>query len=267
MASYFTWKDDRGYFKTSTSHIRKILTKKPSCHHVAITKWISRFGWVENMEHLQTETWNKQISQVENAFLWQLVYHVPMTLKYRFRKLPTSDRRTQCTRCVLDIPESTDHYIFSCPTSEDVWQWAHALLGTLTPPSTYFSLTPLHVFLVDLLPSTIPVSTWQILWAIVYYGIWKGQKNHYIPIPPIPCSSSSVISLIWAWFRHYINKEWRELLSTCDTRQRTLEWAAQRMKKQFGDNNIVFSIQNRQISLPQSGPRLQWVQFDDLEFL
>lgn len=159
--------------------------------------------------------WLNFCSVNENTFLWQLIYRVIATQRWRFRTRSHLDASTWCTRCTLGLREDIVHCIWSCPLSTTCWQWGETLLTTsFDNGSLCAGLLPGHVFLAQPLPEQwqVPERFWKILRATICWQIWKDRNGHYL-----------VIKKSWQQLGVYLRKEWRFLVRKVQLGKITVE--------------------------------------------
>lgn len=130
-------------FETSTSHTRHLQTTLRPLHHVALQKWTARHQWTPNLVVLWSATWHLQWAQAENGFLWQMIYRVPSMLKYKYYLSLASNSLMWCTRCDNNICK------LDCAGSTTIWAWTTNFLHHVAPQVLPFTLSVLHIFLVE----------------------------------------------------------------------------------------------------------------------
>lgn len=64
----FKWPDDRGFFDTSSSHQRKLLSKETNDCHVNILKWKNKIIGVPNEQTIWSTIWKKYREEKINLF-------------------------------------------------------------------------------------------------------------------------------------------------------------------------------------------------------
>jgi hypothetical protein len=99
IATQYEWRDRRGFFDTTTQHLRKLQAPERRVMHKSLQRWNRYFAWEPDPKRLWQQTWMPWRSARENTFLWQMLYWVPATQQWRFPKLPRTDDQTHCTRC------------------------------------------------------------------------------------------------------------------------------------------------------------------------
>lgn len=79
----FGWKDETPLLHTSTGQLRKMQSARRFVRHKALGKWETQLNALIP-ENVWMTTWLPGRSSCENAFLWQLVYRVIATQRWRF---------------------------------------------------------------------------------------------------------------------------------------------------------------------------------------
>lgn len=146
------WQDGIPLLHTSTAQLRNIQAQQRLFPHLALEKWRNQLG-SQVPTSIWGQTWLNFRSANENTFLWQLIYRVIATQRWRFPTKSPLDPSTWCTRCNLGIREDIMHCIWSCPHSRGCWHWGETLLTASSQNGTLCSgLLPGHVFLAQPLP-------------------------------------------------------------------------------------------------------------------
>lgn len=144
------WSDGVLLLDTSTSQLRALQAQNRFKPHGALSKWETELGCNIPID-IWSGMWLNFRGASENTFLWQLVYRVIATQKWRFPALPAVDPQVHCTRCDLGVREDVVHCVWGCSLSQPCWQWG---LGLLTACSGRRSrqgglrgnLEPAHIF-------------------------------------------------------------------------------------------------------------------------
>lgn len=126
-------------------------------------------------------TWIEFRSAAENTFLWQLIYRIPATQRWRFPDRPSTDPETWCSRCNLQVTEDIFHCIRDCHKSRQCWDWCAALLSWVSPGTqAAIQLQPEHVLIAAALPQAweTPDRLWQTIRAIICWIILKDRNGH-----------------------------------------------------------------------------------------
>lgn len=112
----YLWPDDRTLPQKSTAQLRMVQAAHRCSTHSAITKWELQLNCSIPAD-IWTSTWLLYRSAIENAFLWQLIYRVIATQRWRFPSRPTTDETTWCTRCSGGHHENVLHRLWDCEIS------------------------------------------------------------------------------------------------------------------------------------------------------
>lgn len=123
----YGWQDGTKLIDSSTAQLRHMQVKQQASPHSALTKWETRLNYPIPPDIWQL-TWLSFRSMVENTCLWQILYQVLATQKWRLPDRPAWDRETWCSRCTSGLVEDTFHCIWGCPTSRNFWAWSYWIL-------------------------------------------------------------------------------------------------------------------------------------------
>lgn len=110
--------------------------------------------------------------------MWQILYQIPTTNKWRFQGIPDLEANKICKRCELDI-EDTKHCLWDCPKAREIWAWVSFLTPlTSLDPNRTISLSPQQVLLGDALNClpAIPQHWWVALRVMTLWHIWCDQN-------------------------------------------------------------------------------------------
>lgn len=249
------WLDGTLLLHTSTAQLRHTQAQHKIFPHTALLKWQTQLA-IPIPTRLWNLTWLNFRSASENTFLWQLIYRVIATQRWRFPTRSNQDISTWCTRCSLGLREDITHCIWACPLSTECWQWGETLLTASSRNGSNCSgLLPSNVFLADPLPEQwqVPERFWQILRAVVCRQIWKDRNSHYLADKP--ASSQRVIRKSWHRLRVYLHKEWRYLARKVQMGKMSLEEAENTMHKYFGSNPSIWNLHALTLQVPPVPPR------------
>lgn len=193
----YKWKDGTILLNSSTSQLRSLQSQRATEPHSALRRWVVQLGRPipEDIWHF---TWLSFRSAAENTFLWQILYQIPATQKWRFPGRDRDDPVTWCSRCSLQVPEDTLHCIYGCPPARRCWDWGAYILQIAAHPSNvHFVLQPAHIMLADPLPMAwdLPMQLWHTLRAILCWLIWKDRNGHVSDRER--SDSQGVIALAW----------------------------------------------------------------------
>lgn len=182
----YHWSDLTPLLATSTSQLPSLQARQLYKPHLALRKWEGQLAC-----HIPPEVWHKISVKFwganENIFLWQLVYRVIATQRWRLPSLPATDASTWCTRCDGQLREDITHCIWSCPSSFRCWEWGMDLLLAISANhhrtgGLQITLSPAHVFLGQPLPVEwqIPRRFWQVLRVVLCWQVWKSRNEHFM---------------------------------------------------------------------------------------
>lgn len=158
MCSQYNWQDGAQLINSSTAQLRLMQARQHLGPHSALEKWSFQIHRQVD-EDVWRDTWVPYRSAAENTFLWQLLYRIPATNRWRFPDRPTADPATWCVRCSSNSTEDVLHYIWECPNSppnsQRCWQWCNRLLNWVScnvPGNIH--LQPAQVLIAEALPCT-----------------------------------------------------------------------------------------------------------------
>lgn len=203
------------------------------------------------------ETWINCRLAAENTFLWQLIYRIPATNRWRHPDRNATDPDTWCPRCQLNTPEDVFHCIWDCRKSQECWQWCSTILRwTSTSRQQDIRLLPAQVFIADNLPVAweTPARLWHTLRAVMCWGIWK-ERNHQVFRGDIFCTRRVMIGLAWHRIGMYISAAWSSLLTQVQLHRLTLAEARDRMDCFFGAERKLWILQDIKIQIAPVPPR------------
>lgn len=145
----YNWADSTPLLNTSTAQLRSLQPCHGMSAHMALTKW--ELALEQPIpKNIWSSIWISYRGASENTFLWQLLYRVIATQKWRFPTTPATYPCTWCTRCTAGLKEYLTHCIWSCSISIQCWQWGEFLLQAISPHSRPLSSCALLTF--SLLP-------------------------------------------------------------------------------------------------------------------
>lgn len=219
---------------SSTSQLRTMLVRHNLAPHTALAKWTNQLGQT-TPEEIWLSTWVNYRSAAENTFLWQLIYRIPATQRWRHPDRPATDSATWCTRCTLNVTEDLLHCVWSCPASQRVWQWWEKLLAWVSfgPPGA-IRLQPEHVLIAVALPDSweTPCWLWITVGAILCWIVWKDRNSHVFGGDHT--NVQRMIALSWHRLSLYVKVAWIELLGKVRLCVGTLTEARDLMAAHFG---------------------------------
>lgn len=178
----YQWTDGTALLNTSTRQLHRLLARQRSTPHSALQKWTTSLA-CEIPPTIWGSIWVSSRGASENVFLWQLLYRIIATQKWRFPRSSATDPHTWCTRCTLGIREDIIHCIWNCPISALCWRWCEYLLSLASTNRTaHIALLPANIFVAWPLPLEwqIPPGLWLILRPILCWQIWKDRNGHYL---------------------------------------------------------------------------------------
>lgn len=249
------WHDGTPLLHTSTAQLRHTQALHRHFPHLALQKWQIQLD-TPTPSRLWAQTWLNFRSANENTFLWQLVYRVIATQRWRFPTRSNQDISTWCTRCELGLREDIMHCIWSCPLSYSCWQWGESMLSAASQNGSVCSrLLPSNVFLAEPLPDLwqVPERFWQILRAVLCWQIWKDRNGHYLADKP--ANAHRVIRKSWQRLSVYLHKEWRYIARKVHSGRITIEEAENTMSKHFGSNPSIWNLHALTLEVPPVPPR------------
>lgn len=91
---------------SSTAQLRRLHVRQAASRHNALNRWEARLG-CPIPDDVWELTWLNFRSATENTFLWQILYQILATQKWRFPRNLATDQETWCSRCSLGIVEDT----------------------------------------------------------------------------------------------------------------------------------------------------------------
>jgi hypothetical protein len=120
-ATLVEWKDGTPLFEVSTEKLRN-FRRTPQGFHKSIQKWSRQVEWAPN-KRMWKQVWIAGRAAKESCFLWQVLYQIPATNKWRFPTAPAYDTRTHCKRCQRGFREDLMHCLWICPRLKRIWRW------------------------------------------------------------------------------------------------------------------------------------------------
>jgi hypothetical protein len=203
-------------------------------------------------------TWLPYRAAKENCFLWQILYRVPATQKWRFLELSRIDRATHCTRCNRGHQEDIIHCIWNCSQSLIVWDWIRRILEIASPVSgANLELTALHVLTAEDLPPDlhIPFKLWAVLRAVACWEIWKARCSHFMN--SISTTPAHIIRTIWYRLLLYLKLFWRNKCTRIRTGRLELDKAKSDMHREFGRSIDIWYLTELHLTVPSVPPSSQ----------
>lgn len=255
MIRQYVWQDGIPLIHSSTSQLRTMVSRHQSGPHIALNKWTTQLGSPIPSD-VWNLTWRAYRSAAENTFLWQILYRVPATQRWRLPARPLTDPETWCTRCSLNVTEDLFHFIWDCPVSRQCWTWCTTLLSWVSMGSrTATQLQSAHVLIATALPLQweTPDRLWQTVRAILCWIIWKDRNSHVFGGEQ--SNVQRMIALSWHRLAVYVRVAWKELLRRVRLREITLTEARSLMTDQFGDMVKIWSLHEIQVRVAPVPPR------------
>lgn len=149
ISTQHVWQDGTMLINSSTSQLRLLQVRNQAALHGALAKWAIQLNRPV-LADVWTDTWISYRSMAENTFLWQLIYRIPATNKWRFPDRAASDPDTWCVRCQQRCPEDLLHCMWACPNANRCWSWCAELLSWLSvTPRGGLQLSPAHILIAD----------------------------------------------------------------------------------------------------------------------
>lgn len=253
----YQWQDGNTLIHSSTGQLRRMVTRHQMSPHAALHKWHNQLGTPVPSDVWQL-TWIDFRSAAENTFLWQLLYRIPATQRWRLLGRPATDPETWCSRCNLQVTEDLFHCIWDCPTSRQCWEWCSSILSWVSPGTQApIRIQPAHVLIAAALPQAwdTPDRLWKTFRAIVCWIIWKDRNCHIFGGEQ--SNVPRMIALSWHRLSMYVNVAWKTLLKRVRLREVTLPEACSLMADQFGEMGKIWTlheIQVRVVPVPPHPP-------------
>lgn len=192
----------------------------------------------------------------ENNFLWQMIYRMPATNKWRFPARPSSDPDTWCVRCQQQCPKDLLHCMWACPNANRCWMWCAELLAWLSvTPQGGLQLNPAHILIAEALPHEwdTPVRLWHTIRAIMSWIIWKDRNQHVFGGER--SNVTRMIRLTWHRLSMYMRIAWKDLLSKVRLDRLTLTEAQDLMAIHFGAMGKLWTLSEVRLQIPPVPPR------------
>lgn len=255
LLTQYKWKDGTGLLHSSTAQLRLLQVADHSRPHSAFSKWENQLACTIPTE-IWNFTWIPYCSAAENTFLWQLLYRIPATNRWRFPDRPSTDPNTWCPRCPLNVLEDNLHCIWACGTSRRCWEWCSQLISWVASGHHRGGqLTPAHVLVGEPLPVSwdAPHRLWHTIRAIMCWTIWKNRNLHVFTGEI--SNTDRMIGQAWARLRVYVMVAWKELLVKVRMHKFTLAKDVDRMSDMFGHNGRIWTVHGTDIHLPSIPPR------------
>lgn len=253
------WIDGSPLLHTSTSQLRLMQTSHCRSRHSALTKWELQLNCNIPVD-IWASTWCSYRSAGENTFMWQLVYRIIATQKWRFPTRIDSDESTWCTRCSAGVREDVMHCIWSCRISRQCWQWCKFMLRAVAHGNrTPINLDPAHIFIAVPIPEEwhIPLRFWHLMRVIICWQIWKDRNVHFFEGKRSVCET--VIHKSWHRLGLYLRLEWKSLYNRVRQGKITFGDAETAMRNQFGSNPAIWNLHEHILQVPPVPPRPPWV--------
>lgn len=254
ISQYF-WVDGTPLTNSSTAQVRSILVHQAAQPHLALRKWTEQLGRPIPDEVWQY-TWMKFRSAAENTCLWQILYRILATQRWRYPERPQDDPLTWCSRCAQGITKDTLHCIWGCPVSRRCWEWGAAMLHlTVAPGTNRLRLLPQHVILAEPLPLAwdIPMKLWHSLRAILCWLIWKDRNGHIFDREA--SDSQRVIGLAWHRLGLYMLMAWRDIVGLIRRDRLPIAEARALMVTQYGPEGILWTLHEITLQVSPVPPR------------
>lgn len=188
--------------------------------------------------------------------MWQLVYKVIATQKWRYPTRNAADESTWCTRCMGGHQEDVTHCIWSCTQSRQCWTWVDFILDSVASLGPgYVRVTPAQIFIADPLPTDwgVPEQMWHLLRAVMCWQLRKDKNEHIFE--GTRSDPVKVICKSWHRLGMYIRLEWRSLSNRVRLEKITYVEAEAAMKSQFGSNPAIWNLHERILQVPPVPPR------------
>lgn len=255
LTSQYQWTDGTSLHNSSTSQLRLLQVHIQPGGHGALEKWNVQLG-SRIPDSLWEVTWMTYRSAAENTFLWQLLYRIPATNKWRLPDRPALDPDTWCPRCPSNTPEDSFHCIWACPASRECWTWCASILSWVSYGRQLpIQLQPAHVFIAEELPQNwkTPVRFWHTLRAITCWIIWKERNKHIFQGEAF--SSPRTVALVWHRLSIYVRAAWSDLLSQVRQNRFSLVDARERMDCFFGAEGKIWTLHEVQVRVAPVPPR------------
>lgn len=242
LLNQYTWRDGTPLLYTSTAQLPHLQAQQRHVPHLALNKWEAQLQCTVPGS-IWKVTWLNYRRVNENTFMWQLLYRVIATQRWRFPARANTDATTWCTRCTEATQEDVLHCLWSCPLSTQCWQWGESILQAASGDAhNQITLLPEHIFLAQPLPAhwQCPERLWHLLKAIVSWQIWKNRNEHYMAAQPT--NAHRVIRKSWARLGTYLRKEWWYLDKKVDLGRVTAAEGEDLMHKHFGSCPDIWSL-------------------------
>lgn len=255
MISQYNWTDGTSLQNSSTSQLRLLQVYLHPSGHGALTKWNGQLGH-QIPDALWQVTWITYRSAAENTFLWQLIYRIPATNKWRLPDRSATDPDTWCPRCPLRTPEDSFHCIWACPASRECWEWSSSIISWVSQGRQQgIQIQPVHIFIAEELPQIwdAPVRLWHTLRAITCWVIWKERNKHIFQGEVF--SMPRTVALVWHRLSIYVRAAWNELLSQVRQNRFSLVDAKERMVCFFGAEGKLWTLHEVQVRVSPVPPR------------
>lgn len=168
LLTQYRWSDGTLLVSSSTSQLRLLQVRNRIDTHSTLAKWERQLGRRDLAEVWQA-TWLKYRLAAKNIFLWQFVYHVPATNRWRLPDRPASYPATWCQKCRLNVPKDVYHCIWDCLNSKECWQWCASILAWVSQGQHRgCRLLSSHVLIAESIPDEwdTPDRLWYTMRAI-----------------------------------------------------------------------------------------------------
>lgn len=252
----YTWRNGAEIFTADTRQLRLLQSPAAEPLHIGPHKWTVEFSWTPRPSLLWNPLWKSYRAEIENCFLWQIMYRIPATDQWRFPLAGETQPETWCTRCQGRALEDVTHCFWACPKSMEIWDWIRMLVQRAVQSQTsYVTLTAPHVLLGRNLPAHYKISNrwWSTIRAAALWQIWKLRCARCMDHKP---SSALILrSKIWHRLQVYLRETWQSYRLELDSGQISVQTAKNHMTARFGDDALVFTFTGRKLILPVSPPR------------
>lgn len=151
ICTQYVWTDGTRLINSSTSQLRLLQERQHAGTHPALAKWTNQLRKpIEN--DIWRFTWISYRSAAENTFLWQILYRIPATNKWRHPDSPATDPATWCVRCQLGVQEDLLHCLWAYPNANRCWMWCNRILKWVSCRHPAIQIDPTHSLIASRLP-------------------------------------------------------------------------------------------------------------------
>lgn len=146
ICTQYAWTDGTVLINSSTSQLRLLQERQHAGAHLALAKWTNQLHQAVDNE-VWRFTWISYRSAAENTFLWQILYRIPATNKWRHPDLPATDPATWCVRCQLGAQEDLLHCLWAFPNASRCWMWCNRILKWVSCRHPAIQIEPTHILI------------------------------------------------------------------------------------------------------------------------